>query len=190
MISLIGNRPALQVGRHQVFDYDTAWLGDALRRAALAAERDDFPFIDDIRSGIVQYLELRCPLRLLPLADLFTKMRKMLMTIGCETIAEKLEPLAPPLTVSLLPAAQQAGNGFELAFFEAIRAELEELRGEGAEEIRFTDLKESARIIRGATKWDKHCALLEEEIIAFLRDCDREQKAFERPLRLKVESDR
>jgi len=190
VISLIGNRPALQVGRYQVIDYDTAWLGDALRRAALAAEREDFPFVEDIRSGIAQYLETKCPLRLLPLAELFSKMRKMLETIGCETIAEKLEPLAPPLTVSLLPAAKEAGNGFELAFFERVRAELDELRREGAEEIRFTHLKECALMIRGAEKWDKHCAQLEEEIVGFLRACDRDQDDFDRRLRLKVESDR
>ena len=31
MISLIGNRPALQIGRYQVIEYDTGWLDDALR---------------------------------------------------------------------------------------------------------------------------------------------------------------
>lgn len=190
MISLIGNRPALQVGRYQVIDYDTAWLGDALQRAALAAERHDFPFIDDIRSGIVQYLEHRCPLRLLPLNDLFERMRKMLHTIGCETIAEKLEPLAPPLTVSLLHAAKSAGNGFELAFFECLRAELEELRQIGAEEIRFIDLKESTLELRGAKKWDKQCDQLEQEILNFLQARDREQKQFDRRLRLRIEGDR
>ena len=86
MISLIGNRPALQIGRHQVIDYDTACLSDALRRAAQAAEREDFPFVEDIRSGIVQYLETKCPLRLLPIADLFERMRKMLLKIGFESI--------------------------------------------------------------------------------------------------------
>ena len=96
MISIIGNRPALQIGRYQVIDYDTEWLDDALRRAARAADHEDFPFVADIRSGIVKYLETKCPLKLLPLEDLFERMRKMLVKIGCERIAEKLEPLAPP----------------------------------------------------------------------------------------------
>ena len=55
MISLIGNRPAIQIGRYQVIDYDTAWLDDALYRAAVAAEHEDFPFVEDIRSGFVRY---------------------------------------------------------------------------------------------------------------------------------------
>lgn len=190
MISLIGNRPALQVGRHQVIDYDTAWLGDALRRAAQAAERDDFPFVEDIRSGIVQYLETKCPLRLLPIEDLFERMRKMLMKIGFETIASKLEPLAPPITISLVAPARQAGNGFELAFFESLRRELDDLRTAGAEEIRFTGLRESAQILRGTDKWDKRCESILQEIQAFLRACDREEALQARRLQLRLESER
>lgn len=168
MISLIGNRPVLQVGRHQVIEYDTAWLADALERAAQAADRHDFPFVDEIRQGIVQYLETKCPLRLLPIDELFLRMRRMLVKIGCETIAEKLQPLAPPVTVSLVQTAHRAGNGFELGFFQMLKAELDELREAGAEEIRFTGLRESARILCGAAKWDRHCESLLREIESFL----------------------
>jgi hypothetical protein len=168
VISYIGNRPAIQIGTHQVFDYDTVWLEDALRRAARAADHEDFPLIPEIRNGVELYLENQCALRLLHLEDLFERMRKMLVKIGCERIAEKLEPLAPPLTVSLIAAARSAGNGFELAFFETIRAELSELRGAGAEDIRFTGLRESAMILRGKSKWTRQCEALLAEITAFL----------------------
>jgi hypothetical protein len=189
VISLIGNRPALQIGRYQVIEYDTAWLDDALKRAAAAADHEDFPFIADIRSGIVQYLETKCPLKLLHLEDLFDRMRRMLIKIGCERIAEKLEPLAPPVTVSLVRAAMEAHNGFELAFFETLRTELGELRAAGAEEIRFTGLRESAMILRGAAKWNKHCESLIGEIRAFLIAWDRDQPATDRQLRLCVDSE-
>jgi hypothetical protein len=176
VISLIGNRPALQIGRHQVIDYDTAWLDDALRRAARAADHEDFPFVSDIRSGIEIYLETKCPLKLLPLDDLYDRMRRMLVKIGCERIAEKLEPIAPPVTVSLVRAAMEAGNGFELAFFETLRVELGELRLAGAETIRFTGQRECAMILRGASKWNKHCACLLEEIEAFLRNWEQDRQ--------------
>jgi hypothetical protein len=170
VISLIGNRPALQIGRYQVIDYDTGWLDSALHRAALAADHEDFPFVADIRSGIFQYLETKCPLKLLPLDDLYERVRRMLVKIGCERIAEKLVPLAPPVTVSLVRAAMEAGNGFELAFFEMLRTELVELRTAGAEEVRFTGLNESALILRGTSKWNKQCQVLLTEIEAFLQN--------------------
>ncbi len=173
MISLIGNRPALQIGRYQVIDYDTAWLEVALRRAAQAADHEHFPFVADIRSGVVRYLETKCPLKLLLLEDLFDRVRKMLVKIGCDRIAEKLEPLAPPVTVSLIHAAIDAGNGFELAFFEQLRVELSDLRAAGAEEIRFIGLPESSMILRGASKWNKDCEAMLAEIRAFLSAWDR-----------------
>jgi hypothetical protein len=173
VISLIGNRPALQIGRYQVIDYDTGWIDDALRRAARAANHEDFPFVDDIRSGVVKYLETRCPLKLLPIGELYDRMRRMLVKIGCGRIAENLTPLAPPVTVSLVRAALEAGNGFELAFFEMLRSELADLRAAGAEVIRFTGLRESAMILRGSGKWNKRCQGMLIEIEAFLRDWDR-----------------
>ena len=175
MIALIGNRPALQIGRYQVIDYDTVWLDVALERAVRAADHEDFPFVNDICSGVVQYLETKCPLKLLPIEDLFSRMRKMLIKIGCERIAEKLEPLAPPVTVSLIRAAMDAGNGFELAFFETLRFELGELRAAGAEEIRFTGLRESALILRGRSKWNKSCEGLYDEIYSFISAWDSDQ---------------
>lgn len=176
MISFIGNRPALQIGPYQVIDYDTVWLEDALRRAARAADHEDFPLVEEIRNGIELYLEYKCALRLLRLEELFDRMRKMLVKIGCERIAEKLEPLAPPLTVSLIGAANAAGNGFELAFFETIRAELALLHRAGAEVIRFTGLRESTLILRGEEKWSKRCETLLAEIEAFLKACDCESR--------------
>jgi len=189
VISYIGNRPALQIGPYQVTDYDVAWLDDALRRAAQAADQQDFPFVEKIGPGLLQYLETKCPLKLLNLEDLYDRMRKMLVKIGCGPIAEKLEPLAPPVTVSLVRAAMEAGNGFELAFFETLRMELGELRSAGAEEIRFTGLRESTLILRGCLKWNKHCESLLAEIESFLRNWDRDQPETARPLRLCVESE-
>lgn len=175
MISYITNRPALRIGTHQVIDYDTAWLDAALRRAAQAADCGDFPFVSDIRSGIEKYLETKSPLKMMDLADLFERVRRLLVQIGCAHIAEQLRPLAPPIEFSLVQTAHQAGNGFELAFFEALRIELTQLRAAGAEEIRFTGLRESSLILKGAAEWNRDCETLLAEIRAFLAAWDREQ---------------
>ncbi len=188
MISFIGNRPALQIGRYQVIDYDVAWLDDALRQAAEAAEHPDFPFIAEIREGIEQYLETKCPLKLMHLDELYRRLRKMLVKIGCEPIAAKLVQLAPPVSVSLARAAVEAGNGFELAFFEALRVELAALRDDGAVEVRFTDLRASVLILRGVEHWNKGCEALLLEIQSFIAAWEREQPATLRPLRLVMEN--
>lgn len=187
MIALIGNRPVLQVGRHQVPDYDTAWLGRALQRAARAADLESFPFIDEIREGIEEYLESRCALELLPLTALYARLRQMLETIGCASIADKLEPVAPPVTLCLAHAARRAGNGFELAFFQQLRSELEELREAGVEEIHFVHLRESIQLLCGVDDWKPQCDRLLGEIRSFIEGHDRGLAL--RRQRLRVEGD-
>jgi hypothetical protein len=187
VIAFINQRPAIQIGPYQVFDYDTLWLEDAIMRAAKAADHENFSMAPEIRQGVEMYLESKCSLRLLQLEDLFEKVRKMLVKIGCSPIAEKLQPVAPPVTLSLVNAATEAGNGFELAFFEHLRNALSELREAGAEKVHFTGLRQSAQILRGAEKWNKHCDALLEEIRVFLAACDRETEAFSRALSLSVE---
>lgn len=184
MIALIGNRPIIQVGRHQVHDYDTHWLGDALQRAAQAAEREDFPFLDEIRCGVEEYLETKCSLELLSIDALYQRVRAMLEKIGCTQIAEKLEPVAPPVTISLEEAAREAGNGFELAFFSQLQKEIAHLGEAGAEEVRFTGLRESVQLLSGSPDWDQNCDRLLTEIRSFLHRHDRERR------RLQVDSER
>jgi hypothetical protein len=186
VISFINQRPAIQIGPYQVLDYDTEWLEDAIMRAAKAADHENFPMAQEIRYGVELYLESKCALRLLHLEDLFERVRKMLVKIGCAPIADKLQPLAPPVTVSLVHTANAAGNGFELAFFETLRNELSELREAGAEKVHFTGLRESAQILRGKSKWNKHCDALLEEIRIFLVACDHESE--ELTLSLSVEA--
>jgi hypothetical protein len=168
VIALIGNRPTIQVGSYQIHDYDTRWIGDALRRAARAADSEQFPFLDEIRRGIEEYLESRCSLRMIPLSRLYDRMRRMLREIGCGLIADKLETLAPPVPLPLDEIARAAGDGFELAFFERLRAEIEGLRHEGVEELHFTGLRDAVRILCRRSGWDAECRCLDEEIRAFL----------------------
>ncbi len=186
MICLIGNLPVLQVGHHQVIGYGTEWIDEALIRAARASNRQDFPFIDDIREGVLHYLEHRCPLRVLPLEDLYDRMRAMLRRIGCDAIAGHLTELAPPVTVSLVRAAQEAGTGYELLFFPILVEEIDHLKASGAESIHFSDLEESVKILRNAKSMSKACLQLKSEIVAFLGQFQEESVAPERRFNLTV----
>ena len=168
MICIVGNRPVLQVGRQQVTGYGTTWLRQTIIRGAEAAEREDFPFIDDLMEGIIHYLENKCPLRVLTIEELHSRVRRMLERIGCDAIAQTLPLLAPPVTLSLERAARQAGNGFELAFFNQIHDEIEDLRLHGVEELRFTDTRNCVKLLRGVTRWNSPCDRLHAEIITFL----------------------
>ncbi|MEN9991695.1 MAG: hypothetical protein RLZZ224_1397 [Verrucomicrobiota bacterium] len=169
MIALIGNRPVLQVGRYQVSCYDSQWLRAALERAMTRAEREDFPFVEEICQGIFHYLENKCSLRLLPLTALYEKMRRMLEQIGCENIARELMPLAPPVTLSLLRLVEEQDGCFELSLFSLLRREIDDLSAAGALEIHVVQARETVLRIRQAQKWDRGCERLMGEIEIFLQ---------------------
>lgn len=188
MICLAGNLPALQVGRQQVAGYGTGWIEESLNRAAASCGRTDCPFLNDIRNGILHYLEKRCSLKVLPLEDLFERMRGMLCKIGCDEIARHLVPLAPPITVSLIEPARKAGDGFELVFFQLLKDEIELLKNSGAESIRFCDVDESVQLLCGKQATAELLAELKTEITTFLESYHRQIPAPHRQLHLTVES--
>ena len=171
MIALIGNRPVLQVGRHQVSCYDSQWLRDALCRAADDADRADFPLVDEICQGIFHYLENKCSLKLLPLPALYEKMRKMLESIGCDSIAVELKPYAPPVQVCLLRLVKDEQCVIEMSLFQLLKREVEDLSVAGADEIRFLHVHECVMHVLGAKKWDKACLRLSQDIVAYLQNC-------------------
>lgn len=162
----------LQVGPYQVHDYDTQWVGLALSRAAAAADRSDFPFLEEIRQATDEYLDSYCSLELLPLHALFARLRRLLEQVGCQAIASHLTPLAPPLTIDLGELAGRVDPGFELLFFETLRRELRELAAAGANELFFVGLAECVRRLRGTDRWGSDCDELEAEIRAFLHQSE------------------
>ncbi len=184
MICIVGNRPVLQIGRHQVTGYGTRWIRDAIIRGAQKAQRDDFPFVDDLLEGILHYLENKCSLRVLTIEELHARMRRMLERIGCEAIAKTLPLLAPPVTLSLVRAAKEAGNGYELAFFNLMHDEIENLKMHGVEELRFTGTHECVKLLRGVSRWTRPCDRLEEEILTFLKTHGHSNRLNTREIRL------
>ncbi len=172
MISFLKNRPALLVGRHTVIGYELSWLSEALAQAATKASLKESSLARDIYHGVSHYLENDCPLRQLPIEELFQRIRHMLSRIGFKNVAEKLETVAPPVTISLLEIAKRSEGGFELAFFQNVRAELIDLKEHGVETLTFADLQECVLFMKSAKKWTKACVALEAEITDFLQVFD------------------
>ncbi len=170
MICIAGNMPVLQVGEHQISNYDTYWIRRAIENASIRANQPQFSFLDDVYDGIVYYLENKCPLRLLAIEALYTRIRHTLKRIGCEAIANALEVECPPITISLERAAIEAGNGYELAFYQILQTEMMTLKKLGAREVFFSEMRESVLILKQAEKWFDDCDQLESDILLWLKN--------------------
>lgn len=169
MICIAGNMPVIQVGDYQVTNYDTYWIRRAIQNAAERARQADFAFVDDIYEGVIYYLEHQCSLRLLKLETLYERIEHMLKRIGCEIIAKALVIEAPPVTISLEKAATEAGNGFELAFYQILKTEMRKLKKLGAKEVFFGDIRKSVLVLKQSTDWTPTCEQLEHDIMLWFK---------------------
>lgn len=169
MICIAGNMPVIQVGDYQVTNYDTFWIRRAIQGAADRSNHPEFAFVDDIYEAVVYYLENQCSLRLLKLESLYERIRHMLKRIGCESIANALRVEAPPVTISLEKAAVEAGNGYELAFYQILQNEMRKLKKMGAQEVFFGHIRESILVLKQCKEWSGSCELLEKDIMLWLK---------------------
>ncbi len=126
MICLPSQLPLLRFGNFEVVQYDSRWLEDSIIAAAERAGHDDWWIAADIAKGIIEYLRQRFPANTITVEELYEKISRALAVLGWEDVAKELEVEPPPLRISLAEIAQEAGDGFELAFFRLLRERLAE----------------------------------------------------------------
>ena len=75
----------------------------------------------------------------------------------------------PLARISLVEIAQQAGNGFELAFFAALDLRLREVVRAGGSYCELHSLGRCVKMLRQRRHWSSACDDLRAEIVAFAR---------------------
>jgi hypothetical protein len=80
-----------------------------------------------------------------------------------------LEPRV--LESDLCRLAHESGQARELVFFPRLRAELQRHLQQSPRVLRFRGLRGCVKQLTGARRWGLRCRTLEEEIVAYLREC-------------------
>lgn len=166
MIANISRRPFLQVGKYCITSYDDEWLAQAFDRAAVTMGGDVSPFRQDLMAGVIHYLEEVCTMRILPVEDLFSRIRSMLNNIGLASLAESLDITTPPVSVDLHEIAENCP--IPLFFFQNLKQELEELKDSGVDSCAFSGMKECVMALERAKRWSSHCERTTEEILSLI----------------------
>lgn len=165
MIALKNNRPILRKGNCYFTDYDAAWLDEALENAA---KRADMPilFKEEIVHSILIFLEEICPLNVLPIEVLLTRIRQMLHTIGLSKIASHFPEVMPPVQVDLDEIAER--NPLPLFFFNDLRQEIERLQDMGLSNYQFQGKRQCAKALAAKIRWSKSSEETLEDLNAYL----------------------
>jgi hypothetical protein len=170
MVAFKEEFPYLRGDSGQLFEFDQQWLRAAITRAANDAGYPKWWLTDHVTESIAFYLRLRNDESVVPFDQLSQTVRYVLKVIGYKEIVPHFVPGPPPVSCSLLTIAQEAGAGYELAFFDGLEKRISALVNAGADSLLLCDLQACVKHLRGAKTWTRMCDTLREEVICFVRE--------------------
>jgi hypothetical protein len=170
MVAFKEEFPYLRCESGQLFEFNQKWLHAAITRAADQAGYPSWWLTDHVTESIAFYLRLRNDEPVVPFSQLSQTVRYVLKVIGYNEIVPYFSPAPPPISISLVDIAEQAGAGYELAFFDALEKRIAALVSTGADSIHICALQGCVKHLRAARTWTRACDTLREEIVCFVRE--------------------
>jgi hypothetical protein len=169
MIALRDGLPVIVLRNRRAMAFDREWLARALAVAAHRAGHSDWPLAPHVAESVHAWLATLTDRTTMPVATFTRAVREALKAIGCGEIGERFEDASPFARISLVEIAQQAGNGFELAFFATLDARLREVFGAGGSYCELHSLGPCVKLLRQRRHWSSGCDELRAEIVTFAR---------------------
>jgi hypothetical protein len=87
---------------------------------------------------------------------------------GDSALVSEMRPMAE---ADLRQLAFDSGKGYELLFFNRLRAELRCQLSHSPQVIRFKGLRGCVKQLAGVRRWNGRCQQLNDQIVGYLRDC-------------------
>src|SRR5437660_5413204 len=135
MVAFKEEFPYLRCDSGQLFEFDRNWLHAAINRAADQAGYPSWWLTEHVTESIAFYLHLRNDENVVAFKQLQETVGYVLKAIGYKEIIPYFAPAPPPISVSLVDIAHQAGSGYELAFFDLLEKRLNSLIETGVDNL-------------------------------------------------------
>src|SRR5947209_10518785 len=170
MVAFKEEFPYLRCDSGQLFEFNQNWLRAAITRAADKAGYPSWWLTDHVTESIAFYLRLRNDESVVAFSQLSQTVRYVLKVIGYKEIIPHFAPSPPPISISLFEIAEQAGTGYELAFFDLLERRINALIQTGMDNLQLCSLQPCVKHLRGVKVWTRGCDALREEIVCFVRE--------------------
>ena len=169
MIAFRDALPLIVLRNRRAIAFDREWLTRALSVAALRAGHPGWWLAPHVAESVHAWLKSLDDRTTMPVASFTRAVREALKAIGYAEIGACFEAASPFARISLVEIAQQAGNGFELAFFTSLDSRLREVFAGGGSYCELHSLEPCVKILRRRRKWSSGCDELRSEIVTFAR---------------------
>ena len=170
MIAFRDALPLIVLQDRRAIAFDRDWLTRVLSLAAHRAGHPDWWLAPHVAESVHAWLKCLTD-RTTMSADSFTRaVGEALKAIGYAEIGACFEAASPFARISLVEIAQEAGNGFELAFFTALDSRLREVFRTGGSYCELHSLEPCVKVLRQRRHWSKDSEELRAEIVTFARN--------------------
>ncbi len=169
MIAFRDALPLIVLQDRRAIAFDREWLTRVLSLAAQRAGHADWWLAPHVAESVHAWMECLKDRTTMPVASFTRAVREALKAIGYAEIGAHFEASSPFARISLVEIAQQAGNGFELAFFAALDARLREVFAAGGSYCELHSLEPCVKVLRQRRNWSSGCDELRAEIVTFAR---------------------
>ncbi len=170
MIAFRDALPLIVLCDRRVIAFDREWLARVLALAARRAGHSDWPLAPHVAESVHEWLRSLNDRTTMPVDSFTRAVREALKAIGFAEIGACFEASSPFARISLVEIAQQAGNGFELAFFTALDGRLREVFVAGGSYCELHGLEPCVKVLSQRRHWSSTCDRLRAEIVAFARN--------------------
>lgn len=170
MIAFHNNLPVISLTNGRIVVFEREWLCRALGVAANRAGYPKWWLADHVAKSVQMWLEqVGETTPTVPVALLTRAVRGALQVIGYAEVGERFEAVAPFSRISLVELAEDAGDGFELAFFNELGGRLREVIELGGSYCELHGIEPCVKTLKRKRAWGRECAALQAEIVNFAR---------------------
>ena len=170
MIAFRDSAPLIVLRNRRAMAFDREWLTRVLALAAHRAGHPGWALAPHVAESVHAWMVTLTDRTTMPAASFTRAVREALKAIGFAEIGACFEASSPFARISLVEIAQQAGNGFELAFFSALDLRLREVFQTGGSYCELHSLEHCVKVLRQRRRWSSGCEVLRSEIVTFARD--------------------
>jgi hypothetical protein len=136
-----------------------------------SAEWFDPEFVQHAAKAVFHYFKAELGRQTVTVGEFAGALEKVLR--GFKLRMPEPEPMSRPgvLRFDLALLAGESSQGWELFFFPRLRKELRQQMQQAPHLVRFHGLRRCVKTLVGARRWSLRCQDLEDQIVAYLRQC-------------------
>lgn len=135
--------------------------------------------VREAAAAVVYYFRIELGREQVSVEEFSRALQRVLGNLGYEVSGNGPSELPePPQAISNLPElATSSGKGFELFFFQRLRAELQGHLKQSPRTVRFQGLRTCVKQLAGRRRWCPCCQNLNDQIVDYLRECFTAERA-------------